>query len=126
MTDEQIETYRKRLNDLTAQLKDNQKKEETIRPQLIELAREVGASTQVLYVRFVDSSTRSTEADSSELIKNIHQALQTASMANMCKTATQGYQIATKVSRDACIHYYIATAIAFLSAIAAWYAAIRN
>jgi hypothetical protein len=122
MTDVEIEAYRKMLNDLTIQLKGGQKEERTILPQLIELAREVGASTQVLYVRFVDSSTSSTKADSSELIKNIHQALQTASMVNMCSAATKGYEIAIKASKDARKQFWIAAGIAFISAIAAWLA----
>jgi len=124
MTDVEIEAYRKRLNDLTVQLKDGRKEEETICPQLIELAREVGASTRVLYVRFIDSRTSSTEADSSELIKNIHQALQTASMINMCSAATQGYEIATKASKDARKQFCIVAVIAVISAIAAVVSAI--
>lgn len=124
MTDVEVETYRKRLNDLTIQLKGGQKEERTIRPQLIELAREVGASTQVLYVRFIDSTATSTEADSSELIKNIHQALQTASMVNMCSSATKGYEIATKASKDARKQFCIVAVIAIISATAAVVSAI--
>jgi hypothetical protein len=125
MTDEQIEAYRQRLNELTGKCSDNQP-ESRISEELKKLAREVGASTCVLWVHPCSSKIITSAADTSELIRNIHQALQTASMANMCKTATQGYEMATKASRNACIHYYIAAAIAFLSVVAAWYAAIQN
>jgi hypothetical protein len=121
MTDVEIEAYRKKLNDLTIQLKDGQKKEQTLCPQLIELARDVGASTRVLYLS-VYNTPSSTEADSPELIKNIHQALQTASMVNMCSAATKGYEIAIKASKDARKQFWIAAGIAFISAIAAWLA----
>ena len=131
MTDTEIEAYRQRLNDLTLQLRDGKKDENTIRPQLIELAREVGASTKVLYVRFINSSTTSGEADTSELIKNIHQALQTATMVNMCKAATNGYEIATnasnmatKASKTASIQFWIATAINVIIAATAVISAI--
>ena len=132
MTDIEIEAYRQRLNDLTSQLKEEKKDERTIYPQLIELAREVGASTRVFFVHPV-SGQRTIEADTSELIRNIHQALQTASMANMCSAATKGYEIATNASnmatkaiRSASIQFWVATGIAFISALAAWIAALRS
>jgi len=124
MTDEEIEVYRKRLNELTAQCSDD-KPEQKISQALKELAREVGASTCVFFVHPV-SGSRTGVADTSELIRNIHQALQTASMVNMCKTATEGYEMATKVSRNACINFWIAAAIAFLSAVAAWVAVLSR
>jgi len=125
MTDEQIEAYRQRLNDGTTKCSDK-KPESGIKEELEKLAREVGASTCVLWVHPTSSSIRSSDADTSELIRNIHQALQTASMVNMCKTATEGYEMATKVSRNACINFWIAAAIAFLSAVAAWVAVLSK
>lgn len=124
MTDTEIEAYRQNLNDLTFQLKVGKKDEHTIHPQLIELAMEVGASTCVF-----DTTTgnpRTSQANTSELIRNIHQALQTASMVNMCSAATKGYEIATnasnmatKASRSASIQFWIAAGIAVISAISA-------
>ena len=124
MTDEEIEVYRERLNELTAQCSDD-RPEQRIYSELKRLASEVGASTCVFWVHPV-SGSRTGSADTSELIRNTHQALQTASMVNMCKTATGGYEIATKASRSARIQFWIATGIAFICAVAAWIAAIRN
>jgi len=125
MTDEEIEAYRQRLNELTAECSDEQP-EPRISEELKKLAREVGASTYVFYVDTTYGRGTTGAADTSELIRNIHQALQTASMANMCRTATEGYEIATKASRNARIHFWIAAGIAFACAVAAWVAAIRN
>jgi hypothetical protein len=60
-----------------------------------------------------------------EHIRSINQAIQTRVMIDICKTATEGYEMATKANRNACINFWIAAAIAFLSALAAWIAAIR-
>ncbi len=125
MTDEEIEAYRKRLNDLTAHCSD-QNPEQRISEDLKQLARTVGSSTRVLWVSPTTGGHTTGDADTSVIIQNIHQALQTASMVNMCKTATGGYEIATKVSRSARIQFWIATGIAFICAVAAWVAAIRN
>jgi len=111
MTDVEIEAYRQKLNVLTAE-----HPEDKIYMQLITLAKEVGASTKVL------SERRALDANTSELIKNIHQALQTATMVNMCSAATKGYEIATKASKDARKQFWIVAAIAIISAIAAWVA----
>ena len=88
--------------------------------QLRNFATTVGASTQSVL------GGGSIEATESQLVFNIHQAIQTASMVNMCETATEGYEMATKTSNKACINFWIAAGIAFLSAVAAWVAAFRN
>jgi hypothetical protein len=131
-TDQEIEKYRKRLNDLTAKCSDKYP-ETHLQEELKKLASEVGASTYVLWVSSIDSRAKSTSADTSELIRNIHQALQTASMSNMCRSAREGYEIATEASkravegsRSASVQFWIAAAIAFLSAIAAWIAAWKT
>jgi len=130
MTDEEIEGYRNRLSELTKQCLDG-KQEAKIQKELLKLAREVGASTRVFYVH--TSGRIINEADTSELIRNIHQALQTASMANMCRTATGGYKMATQASEGARRQFRTTVIIAIISAIAAWIAgaaawvaAIRN
>jgi len=124
MTDNEIEAYRKRLNELTAQCSDKEP-EKGAYAKLKQLAREVGASTCVFWVR-PTGGCRSTDADTSELIRNIHQAVQTASMANMCQRARQGYEMAANASKSASKQFWMAAAIAFLSAVAAWVAAFRN
>ncbi len=125
MTDEQIVEHRKNLNQLTDKCSDKEL-EPKIKEDLKKLARKVGASTYVMWVQPSSSSIRSTPAETPELIRNIHQALQTASMVYMCKTATEGYEMATKVSRNACINFWIAAAIAVLSAVAAWVAVLSR
>jgi len=133
MTDAEIEEYRKRLNDLTQKCSDNHP-ESRISEELKKLAWEVGASTKVFYVGPLSGKGITGDADTSELIRNIHQALQTASMANMCRTATEGYEIATEAGKRASKQFWIFAGIAFLSAVAAcisataaWVmAAVRN
>jgi hypothetical protein len=123
MTDEEIEAYRERLNDLTAKCSE-ERPESRIRQELKQLAREVGASTWVFYVNTTYGKGITGEADSSELIKNIHQALQTASMANMCRRAAESYQVAIEVSREAHRRFRIVAIVALVSAAAAWVGAI--
>jgi len=125
MTDTEIETYRNRLSDLTAQCSDTTKEKEIL-TQLQKLAREVGASTCTSYIAFSSSSIRIATATTSELIGNIHQALQTASMINMCGTATQGYEMATEASNRASQQFRIAAGISVLSAIAAVVSAVAT
>src|SRR4030042_4070046 len=111
MTDKEIEAFRKRLNDLTGQCL-NEKQEQQMRPILKELAREVGASTTTSFENN-NSGIESARAATSELIHNIHEALQTASMVNMCRTATQGYEMATEASEQASKQFRIIAGIAF-------------
>ena len=121
MTDEQIEAYRQRLNTLTDQCS-NEDQEKEIRPELQKLARKVGASR--LSVCVFSESAQIKDADTSILIHNIHQALQTASMVNMCRTATQGYETATEASKRASKQFWIFAAIALASALAACISAV--
>ena len=131
-TDQEIEAYRKRLNELTAKCSDKNP-ESRIQEELKQLAWEVGASTQVFYVSTTYGHGVTGAADTSELIRNIHQALQTASMVNMCGSAREGYYLATEASNRAAKHFkwlasiaIISTLIALGSAIAALIAAVRN
>jgi len=119
MTDEQIENHRKALNELTAKCSDSNP-DSRIREDFKKLAWQVGASTCALYP---DHTTG--DADTSEIIRNIHQALQTASMVNMCRAATHGYEIATKASKSASRQFRTMAIIAFLSAVAACVTAMR-
>ena len=123
MTNAEIEAYRQRLNTLTDECSDK-KSESRIKKELTELAREVGASTRVLWIHPNSSSIETSDAATPELIRNIHQALQTASMVNMCRTATQNYEIAVTATKAAVINNRIAAAIAILSMLAAWVAVL--
>jgi hypothetical protein len=122
MTDQEIEAYRQRLNTLTDQCT-NEDQERKKQPELQKLAGEVGASRWVLYVGGGGGHITGV-ADTSELIRNIHQALQTASMVNMCRTATQGYETATKASNRASKQFWIFAGIAVFSALAAFVSAV--
>lgn len=74
---------------------------------LRKLALEVGASRYKMY-------HLSGGAGQAELVDHIHQALQTASMIEMCKTASRNFIIAL-----------IATIIALGSAVALWVAVCK-
>jgi len=119
VTDQEIEEYRKRLNDLTAKCSEKNP-ESSIKQDLINLARKVGAST-ITHTK----DTQIYSAYTWELISNIHQALQTASMSNMCRKAREGYEIADKASNNAIETskkalrgFWITSAIALISAVA--------
>jgi hypothetical protein len=90
---------------------------------LKKLALLVGASTKRNENEIIDAGT-------TELIHNIHQVLQTASMINICRSAREGYEIARKASNNsintskgAIIHFWISTGISLIST-AAWLAAV--
>jgi len=121
MTDTVIEGYRNQLNKLTDQCS-NEDQEKDIIAELQELARKVGASRKSVCV--FSESAEIKDADTSILIHNIHQALQTASMVNMCRTATQGYETATEASKRASKQFWIFAAIALASAMAACISAV--
>lgn len=93
MTHKQIEKYRKQLVEI---LKGPDKT-----ARLEELAHEVGASTCPRQTGGISKEA--------ELAESIHFALQTASMIDMCNTASRNYWIA-----------FVAALVAMASAIAAW------
>ena len=100
MTSEEIEKYSEQLRTITA-MPDGDDKTNA----LLELRKQVGAGgfgrDSILAVRDADS------------IASIHQALQTATMTNMCKTASKNYTIAAW-----------AMIAAVISALAAWVAVL--
>ena len=101
MTRKEIEEYRQRLVEI-------QKGEEQSKrfEALQALAGEVGASTQGLSM-WGDSDRAG--VSEGNLVANIHNALQTATMIDMCKTASRNFIIAL-----------VATIIALGSAVALW------
>jgi hypothetical protein len=101
------------------------KYEAGVQQELKDLAVKVGASTQTTFLNVVQGGSRTTsDASIHELAFNIHFALQTASMINMCSTADKGYKIAEDSIKKATITWWIAAAIAFLSMLAAWIGAL--
>jgi hypothetical protein len=113
MTDQRIEKCRQRLIDIR-RMSDSGDRNKAY----IELSAELGASG-------CGKDMTPGERDA-EYIRGINQALQTASIINMCKTAARGYEVAIEASRSASRTFWIMAAIAFLSAVAAWVAAIRT
>jgi len=101
MTNKKIEEYNQRLVEVNKMENFEERKR-----QLKELARQVGAGQAKYFVKGNEDSL-------SELTDNIHYALQTASMIDMCRTAAKNYEIASR-----------ATKIAFGSALAAWAAVL--
>jgi len=70
----------------------------TGRAELQRLALKVGASTQSVSVDPETGYSKGRPATTSELVYNIHQALQTASMIEACQTATRNYVITVAAS----------------------------
>lgn len=120
MAHEEIQQYRQRLIDIR-KMRDSREKNKAY----IELAAEVGASPP--------AGGMSVGEKEAVYVRNINQALQTATMIDMCKTAAQGYEMATKASEDASIasksaskQFWIAAGIALFSALAACLSAVAS
>ena len=113
MTDQEIEACRQKLTEILA-VTDNS----TI-AKLKKLALKVGASAALPVSFAIDTPGRIYG-----LTHNIHFALQTASMAYMCESATKGYKIAEEATRAGAKSVRMAMWIALASALAAWAAVI--
>ena len=94
-----MKKYRKQLAEILES--ENAQKDKSKEICLKELAEKIGASTVAKAGAF--------NPGEAELVDNIHQALQTATMINMCQTASKNYWIA-----------FVAALVALASAIAAW------
>jgi len=84
---------------------------------LADLANKVGASTTNRYKGYGKAAIP-------ELVENIDSALQTASMIETCRIATENCDIAQRSTKAAICHYRIAAGIAILAMVAAWSAVI--
>lgn len=125
MRHEEIDSYRLQLVEIMSQKKPDGKYETGVQQKLQDLAMKVGASTQTTFLDIVNAGSRRTsDASIHELAFNIHFALQTASMINMCSTADRGYKIAEDSIKKSTITVWIAASIAFLSMLAAWIGAL--
>jgi hypothetical protein len=124
MTRKEIKQHSVGLAEILRQTDAKQKWE-----QALDLALEVGASVWPSKVSDVGEIPREPgasklkhdmwlrderEAATAEIARNIHIALQTATMIDMCRTANRNVWVAL-----------IASVVAFLSMIAAWLAAMR-
>jgi hypothetical protein len=110
MTHDEMEDYRKQLVKILSKKDEQGKFKPEVLHELQKLIVEVGASY----------------AGIPEMIFNIHQALQTASMINMCETATRGYKIAEATVKKATRAWAIAAITSLCSMIAAWVAVFWN
>jgi hypothetical protein len=122
MTREEIEVYQRRLINVQ-RIKDRDKRKEAT----VELGKEVGAS-------YCAGEPDSMAAMNAENIAAIHQALQTASMIDACRTAAENARLthdalgetrkAQRTSRIIAIAAGVSALAAVASAIAAWAAAL--
>ena len=121
MNRKQIEKYSEKLVQIQME-KDTTKKWKDAR----DLAMEIGASIWRIHP-FTDGDIKALthdetkikireakEATTAEIVHNIHYALQTAAMIDMCKISNRNWIIAV-----------IASLIALLSMVAAWVLALR-
>ena len=125
MTHEEIETKRKRLQALVEKWHPTPTPEpdDVTKGDFQQLAREVGASTRAVFIDPKTGYPVGCDAGIAELINNIHQALQTASMIDACRTAAQNYKIALKAQENARLSQRVSVAAmlaAVAAAIAAW------
>jgi hypothetical protein len=112
MTNEEAERYWNELRDIVQTGLDNG----TTRDKLKELAREVGA----WHGRAI--SDRAHDATNDVLVASIHQALQTWSMIDTCRTAAENVRLAENAQAAASK----AQRVAFWSMLAAWGAVVVN
>jgi hypothetical protein len=127
MTHEETERYRKELQRLLAsKRKGDGDYAPDVRVNLEELAINVGASIGFYSENQDRYCTKNTPIP--VLSHNIHQALQTASMIDACRTAAESAMVACdslrEVRKTHRMNWAIAAA-AIVSAIAAWVAALR-
>lgn len=115
MTNKEIEEYQKKLQEIIDRPKqpDGNPAKGT-KGDLQELAKKVGASTRAVYTG-EGGKQLGYDAGISDLIDNIHTALQTAAMIDACRTASRNFWIAI-----------VAAIIATLIALAAWVAIMVN
>lgn len=103
MTHKEIEKYRQRLVDIVKKEANSEKRTKAF----IELSREIGTSG---YPKDMLSEVAERDADH---IRNIHQALQTATMIDMCKTANRNFIISLVVAIAALLSALGALILAF-------------
>lgn len=91
MTREEIEAYRHRLQALVEKWHPAEDPElgDVTKGDFQRLAREVGASTRAVYINPKTGGPAGYPALIDDLVSNIHQALQTASMIGACRTAAE-------------------------------------
>jgi len=115
MGHKEIENYRKGLQEIIdrpPQPDGNPAK--GTKEDLQKLAKKIGASTRSWYVHPTTGEPKGYDAGISDLIDNIHQALQTLTMIDMCETAARNFWIVV-----------VAAIAAASSAVTAWVAVCK-
>jgi len=122
MTLNEIERYRERLVELTKKLPEKLEDPlpEGLKPNLLDIAREIGACTRSVHIKDRDVYNASIE----DLISNIHQALNTATMIEMCRISARNFWVAVIASIIAFISVFIGSTISLLSMATTWVAAL--
>jgi hypothetical protein len=122
MTLNEIERYRERLVELTKKLPEKLEDPlpEGLKPNLLDIAREIGACTRSVHIKDRDVYNASIE----DLISNIHQALNTATMIEMCRISARNFWVAVIASIIAFISVFIGSTISLLSMATIWVAAL--
>jgi hypothetical protein len=115
MTHEEIETRAAKLREIVAKVKDQNHWPPGVREDMVRLALDVGAYPLHQY-------TTVDHLFLPELANRIHQALQTASMIDACRTAAKNVELAENAQAAASR----AQQVAFWSMLAAWGAVVVN
>lgn len=128
MTHEEIEARRRELQDILERHENKALNAVDTRHALHDLAKQVGASTQAVFLNVVQGGSRKvSEAEICELAYNIHQALQTASMIDACRTAAKNHEIALAAMKETSESQRISKHMmkaAWVAATAAWAAVV--
>ncbi len=120
MTHDEIEKNRKRLADIVAKIENAEGNNPSVK-ELRQLAKDVGAC--VVESDMISGCSQWREATVSELVSNIHEALQTASMIDACRTAAENHEVALGAQESArCSQRVsvVAMLAAVASAVAVW------
>lgn len=110
MTYDEIEIYRRQLQELIERWRPTEAPVsiDVTKGDFYELARKVGASTRAVFINPQTGLPAGYDASIDDVISNIHQALQTASMVDACRTAAKNHEIAMKAQRNARFSQWIA------------------
>jgi hypothetical protein len=120
MTHEEIEAHKNQLIRVGATIRDVQPDNQELLRELQDLAAKVGASP----AKPAGADGRSwVWATAPDLVHNIHQALQTASMIHACRTAAKNHEIAVKAQESARLSLWVAVGAMLATvamAVAGW------
>jgi hypothetical protein len=124
MTHEEIEDYRRELQNILQKHESKVADKEQTGKTLRELAVKVGASGEAVFLNIGYAGFREVRpAEIPELAYNIHFALQTASMIDARRTAAKNHEVALRAQESARVSQWVsvgAMLAAIASAVAVW------